>query len=236
MTTVYKYSKDKSITIEKEIVNNKGKEHTKYTATKDGKTAKGFPSEESAISFLNRNFVNAKKVEVINNNNNSKLNLKQMEKSLAQLEKELSTLEKGLTKDEIQENKVLRKSLNDKISWTKQQIKKLKGVEPKVEKAPKVAKPIVEKEPKVAKPTIEKAPKVEKPKVEKEPKVSKPSVSAGDFKEGDSVSFIDKDTDKKTIGKIKSIVKGSSPGSFNAIVITTNGDRKKMRISKIEKV
>ena len=156
--------------------------------------------------------------------------------TLESLKNDLKTAQENVLKPAVKKNKLIEKSLLLKIERLKEEIKARGGKAPKVEKAPKAAKPIVEKEPKVTKPTIEKAPKVEKPKVEKEPKVKKPSISVGDFKEGDSVSFIDKDTDKKTIGKIKSIVKGSSPGSFNAIVITTNGDRKKMRISKIEKV
>jgi len=233
MTTVYKYNKDKSITIEKEIVNNKGKEQTKYTATKEGKIAKGFPSEESAVSFLNRNFVNSKKSEVNNSNNKQKLNLKEMEKSLAELEQRLATLEKGLTKDEIQENAVLKKSLNGKINALKGQIKRLKGEEPKVEK------PKVEKEPKKSEPKVV-APKVEKPKTEKKPaeapkvKETKNGIVVNGFAEGDEVTYIDKETGKTIKGVIAKLAKCSGSDDYDVFVKV--GDKKqKMRLKKVSK-
>jgi len=160
---------------------------------------------------------------------------------LSELKSKLETLTQGLTNPQLKTNQVLRKSLEKKIFEIQDEIEKLERAEVEKPKAIKVKEPIAKtkeqpiKEEKVAsKKEIIK--KEVAPKKQEAPKKEVKQVSVGNFNEGDKVSFIDKDTNQKTIGEIKSIVKGSSPGSFNAIVITTNGDRKKMRISKIEKV
>jgi len=175
-----------------------------------------------------------------------------MKKTKEQLMEDLKVHQKNVKSNLIKNNKKLKESLEKKIKDLEQEIEnyveeKAPAIDdkPKVEK-PKVEKPSVEK-PSVEKPSVEK-PSVEKPKVEKAPKVEKPKEKndkkvapanakvAAKFNVGDKVYFLDNETNKKRTGEIKSIVKGSSPGTFNAIIITSNGERKKMRVSKIEKV
>ena len=182
-TETYHYSKDKSITITKEVVILSSREATKYTATKGDACAKGFPSEVDAIKELTRKISSQTKIKVeVKTKNQVKTKVKTKQKkqlliiktkktmakiqTLESLKNDLKTAQENVLKPAVKKNKLIEKSLLLKIERLKEEIQARGGKAPKVEKAPKVAKPIVEKEPKVAKPTIEKAPKVEKPKVE----------------------------------------------------------------------